>query len=176
MKPTQIKVPKGGLNQLPPTCTVSGDIRLTPFYDLGKVRARVEEYVAEMNADIASTVPTRGPMSKYKLPEDAGGNVGKLEIKWGDTAMSGIACKLDSPGFNNLCAATKAIKGEAKPYSICGSLPLVGEMQEQGFDIQLTGYGTSSTYHADNEFCRMTDMKDAFQILVKLMELTHLEG
>ena len=94
MKPTQIKVPKGGLNQLPPNCTISGDIRLTPFYDLTKVRARVEEYVAEMNADIDG-VATRGPMSKYTLPEEAGGNVGKLEIKWGDTAMSGIACKLD---------------------------------------------------------------------------------
>ena len=27
--------------------------------------------------------------------------------------------------------------GECKPYSITGSLPLVGDMQEAGFDIQV---------------------------------------
>ena len=27
--------------------------------------------------------------------------------------------------------------GESKPYSICGSLPLVGDLQEAGFDVQV---------------------------------------
>ncbi len=41
----------------------------------------------------------------------------------------GIACKLDSKGYKALVEATEAVKGSAKPYSICGSLPLVGDMQ-----------------------------------------------
>ena len=50
MKPTQISVPKGGLNQLPPSCKVSGDIRLTPFYKVADVKKSVEEYVVDINA------------------------------------------------------------------------------------------------------------------------------
>jgi acetylornithine deacetylase len=50
MKPTQISVPKGGLNQLPPTCRVSGDIRLTPFYKIEDVKEAVIGYVADINA------------------------------------------------------------------------------------------------------------------------------
>lgn len=37
MKPTQMTCAKGGLNQIPPHCTISGDIRLTPFYDVQQV-------------------------------------------------------------------------------------------------------------------------------------------
>ena len=33
--------------------------------------------------------------------------------------------------------ATQSVIGECRPYSITGSLPLVGEMQEAGFDIQV---------------------------------------
>lgn len=32
MKPTQWSYPGGGINQIPAVCTVSGDVRLTPFY------------------------------------------------------------------------------------------------------------------------------------------------
>ena len=32
MKPTRIAVPEGSINQIPGECTISGDIRLTPFY------------------------------------------------------------------------------------------------------------------------------------------------
>ena len=54
---------------------------------------------------------------------------------------AGIACKLDSPGFAALKQATKEVKGNAEPYSICGSLPLVGDMQEDGFDVQVRAEG-----------------------------------
>ena len=42
--------------------------------------------------------------------------------------------------------------------SICGSLPLVGDMQEAGFDLQISGYGKSSVYHGNNEYCSLNDM------------------
>ena len=37
---------------------------------------------------------------------------------------------LDSDGFKKLNEATKELMGESKPYSITGSLPLVGDLQE----------------------------------------------
>ena len=39
MKPTQISCAPGGLNQIPPEATISGDIRLTPFYPVADVKA-----------------------------------------------------------------------------------------------------------------------------------------
>ena len=51
----------------------------------------------------------------------------------------GIACNLDSDGFKKLHEATKEVLGESKPCSITGSLPLVGDIQEAGFDVQV-GY------------------------------------
>lgn len=43
--------------------------------------------------------------------------------------MSGVACRLDSPGFFALCNATKAVFGKVTPYSITGSLPCIRELQ-----------------------------------------------
>lgn len=166
MKPTQCSTPSTAINQLPPWAQMSGDIRLTPFYKVDDVKAKVEQYVADINANLWSLEPTRGPCSKYTLPT---GEVGKLELTWGEGAMAGIACSLDSEGYHALCAATKAVVGECKPYSICGSLPLVAEMQEGGFDVQLTGYGLSSTYHADNEYCTLKGMEDGFRILMDVL-------
>ena len=42
-------------------------------------------------------------------------------------------------------------------------------MQKSGFDLQLDGFGLMSTYHANNEFCKLSDMKRAFGILLKVM-------
>ena len=51
-KPTQVKCPPGGLNQIPPSMTISGDIRLTPFYDTKEVMDNVERWVADINAAV----------------------------------------------------------------------------------------------------------------------------
>ena len=64
MKPTQIACAPGGLNQIPPDATISGDIRLTPFYPVADVKACIEKGVAAINADIES-LPTRGEFSKF---------------------------------------------------------------------------------------------------------------
>ena len=103
----------------------------------------------------------------------------------------GIACNLESVGFHRLNEATKEVLGESKPYSICGSLPLVGDLQRAGFDVQVThnerslphslslslslclqvcGYGHSSVYHGDNEYCSLSAMKDALKILSCLLD------
>jgi acetylornithine deacetylase len=149
MKPTQIECAQGALNQLPPWTTVSGDIRLTPFYDPADVKAKVNGYIEELNQNIGTPgfIPTRGPCSKYTLEgDDIDIKSGKLEMKWVEELevavrqMEGIACDLESPGLKALIDATTEVKGEpAKPYSITGSLPLVRQMQREGFDVQITG-------------------------------------
>jgi len=44
---------------------------------------------------------------------------------------------LDSDAFKKLNEATKDVMGESIPYSITGGLPLVKDLQEAGFDVQV---------------------------------------
>jgi len=53
------------------------------------------------------------------------------------THTQGIACNLDSAAFKKLDEATKEVIGESKPYSITGGLPLVKDLQDAGFDVQV---------------------------------------
>ncbi len=84
-----------------------------------------------------------GPHSKYTLPEQNDFK-GKVELKWLTSGENGVACKLDSKGYFALVKATEAVLGSAKPYSIGGSLPLIRDLQDAGFDVQISGYGSSS--------------------------------
>lgn len=161
MKPTQIKNAAGSLNQLPPWTEISGDVRLTPFYEPNDCKQFLIDAIADMNTNITK-LPTRGPCSKY----DIEGARGLLEITVDSNGvLGGIACTLDSPGHKALCKATAHVLGSCVPYAIGGSLPLVRDMQKAGFDVQLTGYGLMKTYHADNEYALLSDMDKGFRIL-----------
>ncbi|CAI9784966.1 unnamed protein product [Fraxinus pennsylvanica] len=165
MKPTQWSYPGGGINQIPAECTVSGDIRLTPFYSVTDVMTKLQNYVDDMNANIEK-LDTRGPVSKYVLPDE---NLrGRITISF-DEAMSGVACNLDSCGFHVLCKATEEVVGHVKPYSITGSLPLIRELQDEGFDVQTSGYGLMTTYHAKNEYCFLSDMCQGYGVFASII-------
>lgn len=165
MKPTQWSYPGGGINQIPAECTVSGDVRLTPFYNVSDVMKKLKEYVEELNVNIEK-LPARGPVSKYVLPDE---NLrGRITISF-DEAMSGVACDLSSRGFHVLCQATKEAVGLVKPYSITGSLPLIRELQNEGFDVQTSGYGLMATYHAKNEYCLFSDMCQGYQVFASII-------
>jgi acetylornithine deacetylase len=167
MKPTQMRCPPGGLNQVPSKCVISGDVRLTPFYAMEDVVREMKKVVAEVNARIAAG----GLRSWHASSRYAGvdGDAGRIEIEFEDPAQSpvGVACDIDSRGFAGLCSAISSVKGAAftKPYSLTGSLPLVAEMKEQGFDIQITGFGLMKYYHKADEACSMKDMRHATKIL-----------
>ena len=143
MKPTQVECAKGALNQLPPWTTISGDIRLTPFYDAGVVMKAVEGYVQDLNDNI-ETLPTRGPWSKYTLEgDDVDIKRGKLELTWSGTLedvrhMEGIACDLNSPGLAALTKAIADVKGKVSPIQLQVA---TSEMQAAGFDVQISGFG-----------------------------------
>ncbi|CAN0908185.1 Acetylornithine deacetylase [Linum grandiflorum] len=165
MKPTQWNYPVGGINQIPGECTVSGDVRLTPFYNVSDVIKNLQKYVDDINEDIEK-LDTRGPVSKYVLPDE---NLrGRITISF-EEATSGVACDLDSRGFHVLCKATEKVVGHVKPYSITGSLPLIRELQEEGFDVQTAGYGLMATYHAKNEYCLFSDMAQGYRIFTSII-------
>lgn len=167
LKPTKFKsADSNSLNQIPDHCVIQGDIRSSPFYDVADIAKKFEEYVAEINANPSLlnefNQGVHGPHSKYDLKEE--NLAGKVTLKWVAEGENGVACKIDSPGFHALVAATEKVLGEAKPYSIGGSLPLIRSLQEDGFDVQISGYGLSSRYHADNEYCSLNDLKNATKI------------
>eukprot|EP01042_Synura_sphagnicola_P001580 gene1580-1835_t len=140
LKPTQIETGAGSINQIPGVCVVRGDVRLSPFYDIADVRIFIEQCVRDINANPAIVDSnSHGPHSKYVLESE---NVsGRVELKWLTGGENGIACSLESVGHKALVEATLAVKGTVAPYSVSGSLPLVRDLQEKGYDIQLCGYG-----------------------------------
>jgi acetylornithine deacetylase len=81
----------------------------------------------------------------------------------------GIACDLSSRGLAALAAATTEVLGVSKHYAINGSLPLIRDLKDQGFDVQIVGFGLSAKYHADNEAASLQGMKNAGKILSKVM-------
>lgn len=173
-KATQIFCSAGTLNQLPAECTVQGDIRLTPFYDMKDVYAKIEGYVAEINANpaIVEDHEHRGPHSKYVLFEDDVISAkAEIVLKWLIHGENGVACKLDSKGFKALTEATRTVLGDCKPYAIGGSLPLIRDLQDQGFDVQISGYGMSARYHADDECASLTSLQNATRIISNLISI-----
>jgi acetylornithine deacetylase len=178
MKPTQIECAKGSINQICPECTVSGDIRLSPFYEVEDVVHAMESYVKDLNDDVAE-LPVKGPYSKFSLADEVTTQPGELrrgtfEIKWHGgletfRLYAGVACRLDSEGHKALIQACRETYASVRPFSVNGSLPLVKMMQKQGFDIQLLGFGLMSVYHGVNEYCQVSDMKKAYQVLVRVI-------
>ncbi|CAK7356158.1 unnamed protein product [Dovyalis caffra] len=165
MKPTQWGYPGGGINQIPAECTIAGDIRLTPFYNVKDVMTKLQGYVDDINENIEK-LGTRGPVSKYVLPEE---NLrGSLAVSF-DEASSGVACNLKSRGFEVLCKATEKVVGHVKPYSITGTLPLIRDLKDEGFDVQTAGYGLMATYHAKNEYCLLSDMCQGYRIFSSII-------
>ncbi|CAL2258793.1 unnamed protein product [Prunus armeniaca] len=129
MKPTQWSYPGGGINQIPAECTISGDVRLTPFYNVKDVMEKLQEYVDDINENIGK-LDSRGPVSKYVLPDE---NLrGSLTLSFDETS-SGVACDLNSRGFHVLCKATEEVVGHVKPYSITEVCLSFENLQDEGF-------------------------------------------
>jgi len=166
MKPTMWEHPPGAINQIPGSAKISGDIRVTPFYDAKIIKQKVDQYVADINNNL-HTLPTRGPCFKFEVADTKG----EVQLKWIGDIHRGIACNIHSDGFKAIEQATKEIIGHSKPYSITGTLPLVADLQEAGFDLQITGYGMSKFYHGTNENCLISDMKQGYSVFLRIIEI-----
>eukprot|EP01029_Cantina_marsupialis_P029754 TRINITY_DN782141_c0_g1_i1.p1 TRINITY_DN782141_c0_g1~~TRINITY_DN782141_c0_g1_i1.p1 ORF type:complete len:433 (-),score=178.73 TRINITY_DN782141_c0_g1_i1:124-1422(-) len=159
MKPTKVFMPvEGSLNQVPKEVVIQGDVRLIPFYNVFDAKKVIEDAVVEFNEEIMKTIEI-GPDSKFTMDE------AKVELKLLGEPVQGLACDIDSPGFHALAAGVKQVLGKVEPLADTGTLPLVGDMQKAGYDIQTIGFGVEDAYHAENEFARLSDFVKGFQIL-----------
>jgi len=166
MKPTQIQCPPGGLNQIPPTCTISGDIRVTPFNPMSEICSKVEGYIKELNSDITK-LESFG-YDKYELKAE--NQKGTLEFKWLSKPSAGIAVNTKSPGYAALSTAMKEIN-KFSPFALTGSLPLVGDLQVAGFDVQIVGFGRMEAYHAANEFGFLSEFLQGAVVCSRIVEI-----
>ena len=130
-----------------------------------------DKYIADINADptVLSAFGKHGAHTSYVLPEED--KKGFLELTWVGEGENGIACNLDSAGAKAMSKATEQVLGAVKPFAIGGSLPLVRELQDSGYDVQISGYGFSHKYHADNEAVSLDNMRKAFKIVSKIVDI-----
>lgn len=171
-KATHTRMPEGGINQIPGEYTLQGDVRLIPFYRIEKAIEVLKQSVERLNTveELEKLQGNHGPDSKYVI-RDENGDIkvkGQLELTLSEP-VQGIACNLDSPGYKALAAATKKIIGEVRPLADTGTLPLVADLQDAGFDVQTIGYGVEDAYHADNEFARISDFQQGFKVLCEVI-------
>lgn len=82
----------------------------------------------------------------YWLPSLFEGISGQIKLTWTFPGENGVACNLSSAGHVALRQATQDVIGVVEPFGIGGSLPLIRELQDRGFDVQIAGYGLSSKY------------------------------
>merc|ERR1711991_47059 len=84
--------------------------------------------------------------------------------------MKGIYCDLTTRTFQYLHQATQEVHGSSEPFSLTGSLPLVGDMKASGFEIVLVGYGLDIVYHKPNEYCTLSFMQEGMRIMSKVID------
>lgn len=167
LKATVIAVDNRGITTIPGTARVEGDLRLTPFYDMAEVKQATAAFVADLGLRLEhGEVPAGYPRVRTQA-----GKAGTLAFGFVGGATSGLACDLNSPALAALERAIRAVRGSeaVRRFSITGALPLVRELQGRGFDIQITGFGQSSSYHAPNEQAKLQDFRDGFQILLRVI-------
>jgi acetylornithine deacetylase/succinyl-diaminopimelate desuccinylase-like protein len=167
LKSTLITVANNKITKIPGSARVEGDIRLTPFYSIHEALQNAVDFVTELDHRIE-----RGELPEgFPQVRTASGERGRVELHAKGRFMEGIACHLDSPGLSALEAAMRAVRGEdtVKRFSITGSLPLVRDLQRKGFDVQITGFGRSTYYHAPNEQAKLEHFRDGFAILRELL-------
>ena len=160
LKPTRVQVENDTLAKIPARAVVEGDIRLTPWYAGQEVKDGALAFIQQLDV---STLPQYGP-SRYQVLDTRG--TLKLEL-W--APGGGVACDLTSAGYQALVEAITAVRGEARPFALTGTLPYVRSLQQHGFDVQITGFGRMDTYHAPNEFAELAHMRDGFRILCAIV-------
>jgi acetylornithine deacetylase len=171
LKPTLIDVPNRKFTMIPGRAQVTGDVRLTPFYEMRSALAALEQFVADLDRRLESGNPPPG----FPRIRVADGRRGTVAIDVADGFLEGMACDLDSPGLAVLQRAISSVRGErdAGRYAMTASLPLIRELQRDGFDVQITGFGIGACMHAPDEHGRLQDFVDGLAVLWHVVE--HLE-
>lgn len=168
-KATRINCDNNKITKIPGYASVLGDMRITPFYDVAAIFGDAVAFVSTLNEKIQRGIELPG----FPQVRTADGAVGSVELVTEGKLTEGIACKLDSPALDILTRAISEVRGNSRvnPFSMTGSLPLVRDLQRRGYDVQITGFGESRSYHAPNEVAKLGDFEDGIRILGRLIDL-----
>lgn len=52
LKPTRVKMPEGGVTNIPRECTLEGDVRFLPFITSEQIKTAIAGYVADLNEHV----------------------------------------------------------------------------------------------------------------------------
>lgn len=146
------------MTNIPREVTIQGDIRFLPFIPAAQIKSAVEGYVADLNERIIRNngLPHAGGVDRFVIPDPiqakaakaAGATAdtvpmlqGLLEWSWSAVSFTGVACDMDSYGYRALCDSIYEVTGQCKPFALTGSLPIIADLKEQGYDVQITGFG-----------------------------------
>jgi len=167
LKATLIEAANNKVTKIPGSVKIRGDVRLTPFWEMSEAVRRSEDFIRGLNEALQrGERPAGFPSTSTKA-----GQKGSLALRFKGRPMEGIACDLDSPAMKALVEAIRKVRGPeaGKPSSLTGSLPLVRDLQRQGFDVQITGFGRSTWYHAPNEQANLHEFRQGFEVLRELL-------
>lgn len=168
LKSTVVQVNNEKITKVPGDAIIRGDIRLVPFYDMRQALQGAIDFVAGLDKAIQADDPPAG----FPRVKTVDGHRGSVKLVAKGRTIEGIACNLDSPGLQALVDAMRDARGPdgARPYAMTGSLPLVRDLQRSGFDVQITGFGRSTYYHAPNEQATLEHFRQGFAILGGICE------
>jgi acetylornithine deacetylase/succinyl-diaminopimelate desuccinylase-like protein len=168
LKPTVIEVKNRSFTTIPGSAQVTGDIRLTPFYDIQEALRGAQDFVATLDRQLRRGERPPG----FPPVRTADGQRGSVRLEASERFLEGIACDLSSPGLRALEQAMARVIGSRRVRRQCmtAALPLVRDLQRRGFDLQITGFGLAPSLHAPNEHAKLDDFSDGFAILLGLLE------
>jgi acetylornithine deacetylase len=159
--------------------TDNRDVRFLPFFSPQQVKSAIEGYVNDLNDDVIRRhgLPHSGGVDRFiianpKKNESSATPMiqGLIEWKWNAVTMTGVACDMDSVGYRALCDSIYEVTGNFKPFSLTGSLPVIADLQAQGYDVQVTGFGRFDAYHAADEYAKLSEFVDGTKIVTTLID------
>lgn len=178
LKPTRVSMPEGGVTNIPREVTFRGDVRFLPFFPAAQVKAAIEGYVKELNDDVIrrNGLPHSGGIDRFIIPNpkksesaDKPMLQGLIEWSWDAATFTGVACDMESVGYRALCDSIYEVTGEFKPFALTGSLPIIADLQAQGYDVQITGFGRFDAYHAADEYAKLSEFEAGAKIVATLI-------
>lgn len=165
-------------NTIPTQCVLGGDVRFTPDFDASIIKSKLPTYVNEFKNLLSEQNPenTRADGGKYYTFDEHMRQIyAAIEFAWDNEEFSKpFAADMNSEAFKNILKAMSEIRDRVQPFSALGSLPLIYELSKAGFNLVPIGFGRQKAYHAPNEYCLLSEMRDGYKVMVRVIELfTH---
>jgi acetylornithine deacetylase len=174
-KPTAIS--SGGLGPtiIPAEAEFSGDVRFTANIKAEQIKRALPAYVEEFKNGIKD-----GNIKAHKVDggdfftHDDESNKKYVEItfSWEKEEFSKpFVANLDGIAYKFILQAMKDVRGKAEPFSALGSLPLLLELQQEGYSLVPIGFGRQKAYHAPKEYCWLSEMRDGYKVMLHAIAL-----